>query len=230
MKKEKVSEMFDSIASKYDFLNGLLSLGTDKIWRRKLRGLLDAAHPSLVLDVAAGTGDLAVEAVKKHRKKVVGIDISEKMLAEGRRKIARKHLDNYIELLYGDAENLQFASDTFDAVTVAFGVRNFENREKGLSEIHRVTKPSGRIFILDFAMPRNPCIRFFYKFYFNRILPLVGKLFSRNFQAYKYLPESVENFPQYEQMTDILKATGYVNTRYISLSFGIAAIYSGEKP
>jgi demethylmenaquinone methyltransferase/2-methoxy-6-polyprenyl-1,4-benzoquinol methylase len=230
MKKEKVSEMFDGIAARYDFLNGLLSLGTDKIWRRKLRALLDAANPSLVLDVATGTGDLAVEAVRKHRKKVIGIDISEKMLAEGRGKIARKRLGDYIELLYGDAENLQFASGTFDAVTVAFGVRNFENREKGLSEIHRVTKSSGRILILDFSMPRNPCIRFFYRFYFHRILPPVGKLFSGNFQAYKYLPESVESFPQYEKMTDLLKTTGYVNTRYISLSFGIAAIYSGEKP
>ncbi|MDR2423323.1 MAG: bifunctional demethylmenaquinone methyltransferase/2-methoxy-6-polyprenyl-1,4-benzoquinol methylase UbiE [Prevotellaceae bacterium] len=228
MEKEKVAEMFDSIAPKYDFLNRLLSFGIDRRWRRRLRKMLDAEQPSVVLDIATGTGDLAIECVRKSEKTVTGIDISEKMLAEGRRKIAAKQLDKQINLLYGDCENLDFKSDTFDAVVVGFGVRNLENLEKGLKEIHRVTKPAGKVFILDFALPRHPLLCRIYKFYFFCILPVAGKIVSGNGAAYKYLPASVEQFPQYEQMTALLSAAGFSKTQYKPLTFGIAAIYSGE--
>jgi len=229
MEKNKVAEMFNSIAPEYDFLNRLLSLRIDKIWRRKLRKMLDASNPAVILDVATGTGDLAIECVKTKNRKVTGIDISEKMLDEGRKKIETKNLCDWIDLRYGDSENLEFASNTFDAVMVGFGVRNFENLEKGLSEMCRVTKPSGKVFILDFSMPRNPVILFLYRFYFFHILPFIGKIISKNNQAYRYLPESVSSFPQYEQMTSLMNKVGFANTKYKPLTFGIAVIYSGFK-
>jgi demethylmenaquinone methyltransferase/2-methoxy-6-polyprenyl-1,4-benzoquinol methylase len=228
MEKSKVSEMFNSIAHRYDFLNRTLSLGTDRIWRRKLRKMLDVYNPAVILDVATGTGDLAIECTKGGKRKITGVDISEKMLEKGREKIERKNLAGCIDLRYGDSENLDFESNTFDAVIVGFGVRNFENLEKGLREMHRVTKPSGKVFILDFSMPRNPVIRSLYRFYFFNILPLAGKMASGNDHAYRYLPESVNHFPQYEQMTDLMSKAGYINTRYKPLTFGIAVIYSGE--
>ncbi|MDR3244825.1 MAG: bifunctional demethylmenaquinone methyltransferase/2-methoxy-6-polyprenyl-1,4-benzoquinol methylase UbiE [Prevotellaceae bacterium] len=228
MEKNKVAEMFDDIAPGYDFLNSLLSLGIDRIWRRKLRKMLDLANSAVILDVATGTGDLAIECAKTKTRKVTGIDISEKMLDEGRKKIEKKNLAGCIELRYGDSENLEFASNTFDAVVVGFGVRNFENLKKGLTEMHRVTKPSGKVFILDFSMPRNPVILFLYRFYFFNILPFIGKIISKNNQAYRYLPESVSRFPQYEQMTSLMNKAGFENTKYKPLTFGIAVIYSGE--
>jgi demethylmenaquinone methyltransferase/2-methoxy-6-polyprenyl-1,4-benzoquinol methylase len=231
MEKSKVAEMFNSIAHGYDFLNRTLSLGTDRIWRRKLGKMLDVYNPVFILDVATGTGDLAIECTKgKNRKnrKITGIDISEKMLEKGREKIERKNLAGCIDLRYGDSENMEFESNTFDAVIVGFGVRNFENLEKGLREMHRVTKPSGRVFILDFSMPRNPVIRTLYRFYFFRILPLIGKTVSGNNHAYRYLPESVSYFPQYGQMTDLMSKAGFANAEYKPLTFGIAVIYSGE--
>lgn len=223
--------MFNSIASGYDFLNRTLSLGTDKIWRRKLRKMLDAENPDIILDVATGTADLAIECAGNKRKfrKIIGVDISGKMLEKGREKIERKHLGDRIDLRYGDSENLEFESNTFDAVIVAFGVRNFENLERGLREMYRVTKPSGNVFILDFSMPQNPFIRTLYTFYFFRILPFIGKTVSGNNHAYRYLPESVGNFPQYGQMTDLMTKAGFANTGYKALTFGIAAIYSGVK-
>jgi demethylmenaquinone methyltransferase/2-methoxy-6-polyprenyl-1,4-benzoquinol methylase len=232
MEKSKVAEMFDNIAPGYDFLNRTLSLGTDRIWRRKLRKMIEIDDPVVVLDIATGTADLAIECVKSKKnkfRKVTGVDISEKMLDKGREKIERKHLGNRIDLRYGDSENLEFESNTFDAVVVGFGVRNFENLDKGLSEMHRVTKPSGKVFILDFSMPRNPLIRTLYRFYFFHILPFVGKTVSGNNCAYRYLPESVCNFPQYEQMTGLMNKAGFANTKYKPLSFGIAVIYSGVK-
>ncbi|MDR1897374.1 MAG: bifunctional demethylmenaquinone methyltransferase/2-methoxy-6-polyprenyl-1,4-benzoquinol methylase UbiE [Prevotellaceae bacterium] len=229
MEKEKVAEMFDNIACEYDFLNGLLSLGIDKLWRRRLRKMLDAAAPAVVLDVATGTGDIAIECIKKHKKKITGVDISEKMLAEGRKKIESENLGNYIDLQYGDSENLEYESNSFDAVTAGFGVRNFENLEQGLREIHRVIKPSGKVFILDFSMPRNRFILKLYKFYFFGILPFIGRLISKHTSAYKYLPESVDSFPQYEKMTDLMSTIGFINTKYKPLTFGIAIIYVAEK-
>ncbi|MDR1593328.1 MAG: bifunctional demethylmenaquinone methyltransferase/2-methoxy-6-polyprenyl-1,4-benzoquinol methylase UbiE [Prevotellaceae bacterium] len=230
MEKSKVAEMFNNIAPGYDFLNRTLSLGTDRIWRRKLRKMLDVANPAVVLDVATGTGDLAIECAKKRKsREIIGVDISEKMLEKGREKIERKHLGDRIDLRYGDSENLEFESNTFDAVVVGFGVRNFENLERGLREMHRVTKPSGNVFILDFSMPRNMFIRTLYRFYFFRILPFIGKIVSGNNHAYRYLPESVSNFPQYEQMTSLMNKIGFANAVYKSLTFGIAVIYSGVK-
>ncbi|MDR1886452.1 MAG: bifunctional demethylmenaquinone methyltransferase/2-methoxy-6-polyprenyl-1,4-benzoquinol methylase UbiE [Prevotellaceae bacterium] len=231
MEKNKVAEMFNSIAPGYDFLNRLLSMGIDRIWRRKLRKMLDVSNPVVILDVATGTGDLAIECVqngKKKTRKITGIDISEKMLEKGREKIRKKNLADCIELRYGDSENLDFEPDTFDAVVVGFGVRNFENPEKGLLEMHRVTKPAGKVFILDFSLPRNPFIRTLYGFYFFRILPFIGKTVSGNNHAYGYLPESVNHFPQYEQMTNLMSKVGFENTEYKPLAFGIATIYSGE--
>jgi demethylmenaquinone methyltransferase/2-methoxy-6-polyprenyl-1,4-benzoquinol methylase len=229
MEKNKVAEMFNNIAPGYDFLNRMLSLGTDKLWRRKLRQMLDVCNPIVILDVATGTGDLAIECAKNKRtRKITGVDISEKMLEKGREKIEKKQLDDCIDLRYGDSENLEFESDMFDAVVVGFGVRNFENLEKGLREMYRVTKPSGKVFILDFSMPRNPFIRKLYSSYFFRILPFIGKIVSGNNHAYKYLPESVSRFPQYEQMTSLMNKVGFANTKYKPLTFGIAVIYSGE--
>jgi demethylmenaquinone methyltransferase/2-methoxy-6-polyprenyl-1,4-benzoquinol methylase len=229
MEKNKVSEMFDSIAPEYDFLNKTLSLGTDRIWRRKLRKMLDACNPAVILDVATGTGDLAIECIKNRKnRKIIGVDISEKMLEKGREKIEKKNLADCIDLRYGDSENLEFESNTFDAVIVGFGVRNFENLEKGFLEMHRVTKPSGKVFILDFSMPRNPFIRTLYGFYFFNILPFIGKMVSGDNHAYRYLPESVSRFPQYEQMTKLMTEAGFVNAKYRPLTFGIAIIYSGE--
>jgi demethylmenaquinone methyltransferase/2-methoxy-6-polyprenyl-1,4-benzoquinol methylase len=231
MEKSKVVEMFNDIAPGYDFLNRTLSLGTDRLWRRKLRKMLDASDSNVILDVATGTGDLAIECVKgkkKKMRKITGVDISEKMLEKGRKKIDKKHLGDCIDLRYGDSENLEFESNTFDAVVVGFGVRNFENLERGLREMYRVTKPSGKIFILDFSMPRNPFIRMLYSSYFFHILPFIGKIVSGNEHAYRYLPESVGGFPQYEQMTNLMNKAGFANTEYKSLTFGIAVIYSGE--
>jgi demethylmenaquinone methyltransferase/2-methoxy-6-polyprenyl-1,4-benzoquinol methylase len=233
MEKNRVAEMFDSIAFGYDFLNRTLSFGTDRIWRRKLRKMLDADNPAVILDVATGTGDLAVECARGKRRrirKITGVDISEKMLEIGRKKIERKHLADRIDLKYGDSENLEFESNTFDAVIVGFGVRNFENLEKGLQEMYRVTKPSGKVFILDFSMPRNPFIRRLYSFYFFHILPLIGKAVSGNSLAYQYLPESVSHFPQYEQMTGLMNKVGFANTKYKPLTFGIAVIYFATIP
>jgi demethylmenaquinone methyltransferase/2-methoxy-6-polyprenyl-1,4-benzoquinol methylase len=231
MDKRKVAEMFDGIASEYDFLNRLLSFGIDRIWRRQLRKMLDMSEAVMVLDVATGTGDLAIECVKNTRtkkRKIIGVDISEKMLEKGRTKIVRKHLADRIDLRYGDSENLDFDTDAFDATIVGFGVRNFENLDAGLKEIHRVTKIGGCVFILDFSSPRNAFIRTLYRFYFFRILPLIGQTVSGDDHAYKYLPESVDRFPQYEQMTGLMNRAGFTNTKYKSLSFGIAVIYSGE--
>jgi demethylmenaquinone methyltransferase/2-methoxy-6-polyprenyl-1,4-benzoquinol methylase len=232
MEKSKVVEMFNNIAPGYDFLNRTLSLGTDRIWRRQLRKMLDITNSSVILDVATGTGDLAIECAKNKKRKfreITGIDISEKMLEKGREKIERKHLDDRINLRYGDSENLEFESNTFDAVVVGFGVRNFENLEKGLREMHRVTKHSGNVFILDFSMPRNPFIRTLYRFYFFRILPFIGKIVSGNNHAYRYLPESVNSFPQYEQMTSLMENAGFASAKYKPLTFGIAVIYLGVK-
>jgi demethylmenaquinone methyltransferase/2-methoxy-6-polyprenyl-1,4-benzoquinol methylase len=230
MEKNKVSEMFDNIAPEYDFLNRTLSIGIDRIWRRKLRKMLDACNPNIILDVATGTGDLAIECTKSGKnRKITGVDISEKMLEIGRNKIEKKNLANRIDLRYGDSENMEFETGTFDAVTVGFGVRNFENLEKGLREMLRVTKPSGKVLILDFSMPRNPLIRTLYRFYFFYILPFIGKMVSGDNHAYRYLPESVSRFPQYEQMTDLMTEAGFANANYRPLTFGIAVIYSGDK-
>lgn len=228
-KREQVAQMFDNIAFRYDFLNSLLSLGIHKVWRKKCVRLLEPHQPKVILDVATGTADFALECVKLNPEKIIGVDISEGMMAFGRKKIKQKQLENLITLECGDAETLNFPDNHFDAIVVGFGVRNFENLEKGLQNLHRILKPGGRLVILEFSNPRNKLIKWLYNFYFNKVTPFIGRMFSKDIRAYTYLPESVKAFPDNENFTAILKTLKYENTSFKSLSFGIAAIYVGQK-
>jgi len=227
--KKYVEEMFDDIAGKYDFLNHFLSLGIDKLWRKRVVKELKKHNPKQILDIATGTGDSAIALLKTNAEKITGVDISKKMLAEGQKKIDKKQLSHKIELIHCDGENLEFENDIFDAANVAFGVRNFENLDKGLSEIYRTIKPNGIATILEFSMPKNVIIKQLYSVYFFHILPFIGRLFSKNKYAYKYLPQSVKTFPKREQFIEHLQNAGFRQTRRISLSFGIAEIYIGIK-
>lgn len=224
-----VREMFDDISPRYDLLNHLLSFGIDRIWRRKLVNLLGSRNPETVLDVATGTGDLAIAISKLNPHKIVGIDISEKMLEIGRRKLVDEGLNEIISLVKADAENIPFANDSFDAITVAFGVRNYEDLEKGLTEMHRVLRPGGIMLILEFSHPPSFPVKQFYSYYSRYMIPLLGRFISGNKMAYNYLPESVAAFPSGEQFLEILQKPGMKNTRQISLSMGIASIYVAEK-
>ena len=226
---KEVAGMFDSIAGKYDFLNHFFSLGIDKLWRRKLVRRLGKAKPIDVLDVATGTGDQAIAIVKAGIPNVIGVDISEQMLVEGRKKVAAKNLTDKITLAYGNCEELQFPDNSFDAISVSFGARNFENLEKGLAEMYRVLRPGGQVFILDFSMPKNMIVRSLYRFYFFRVMPFVGRLVSKDKTAYTYLPHSVDPFPKRESFLNTLQSLGFVNTYRISLSFGIAELYVGQR-
>lgn len=228
-KKEQVATMFNNISKKYDFLNHFLSLGIDIIWRKKAIRMLKNKEPKVILDIATGTGDFAIAAMKLNPNQVTGIDISEGMLSVGKEKIKEKKLDKVIELKLGDSENLNFADNTFDAYTVGFGVRNFENLEKGLSEMLRVLKPNGTAIILEFSKPKKFPIKQLYNFYFNKVLPGIGKLVSKDNAAYTYLPESVDAFPDGEDFTNILKKLGYKNPKATPLMFGIASIYKANK-
>ena len=228
-KREKVEDMFDRIAPRYDLLNRVLSAGIDRSWRKKAIRLLAPIQPKSILDIATGTGDLALEAVSLSPSKIIGVDISEQMLAAGRKKIAQRKLSHLIRLENGDSEDLSFADGTFDAVTVAFGVRNFEHLEKGLMEILRVLKPGGMAVILEFSQPRKFPVKQFYRFYSRYILPVIGQLVSSERAAYEYLPESVQAFPSGKQFTVILDRCGYWNTKSYPLTFGIASIYTGIK-
>ena len=229
-KKVQVESMFDSIAPKYDLLNHTLSLNIDKIWRRKVARMVGKCSPESILDVATGTCDLAIAVARKARpQSVCGIDLSEEMLNVGRQKVLKASLSDIIKVQKGDAENLPFADNTFDAITVAFGVRNFENLERGLAEMLRVLKPGGSCFILEFTMPTKFPVKQLYNFYFRRVLPLIGRMVSSNKVAYTYLPESVKAFPQYAQFQSIMQQCGYSSARCRTLSMGIAAIYVGTK-
>ncbi len=228
-KKEQVANMFDNIASKYDFLNHFLSLGIDKIWRKKLVKEVGMYKPSRILDVATGTGDLAIALSKLKPQSIVGIDIAVKMVEVGVEKVKDKKLDDVIFLQQGDSEMINYDSNTFDFATVAFGVRNFENPSLGLREIHRVLKQGGGLAVLEFAMPTKFPIKQFYKFYFFKILPFIGQFFSKDKSAYTYLPESVEAFPSGAKFLTLLKEAGFAKTRIIPLTFGVANIYIGEK-
>ncbi|MBL7859307.1 MAG: bifunctional demethylmenaquinone methyltransferase/2-methoxy-6-polyprenyl-1,4-benzoquinol methylase UbiE [Cyclobacteriaceae bacterium] len=228
-KKEQVAKMFDNISQRYDFLNHFLSLGIDKGWRKKAIRLLQASHPKIVLDVATGTGDFALEALRLNPDKVIGVDISEGMLEMGRKKIVTRGLSNKIELRSGDSENLPFEENKFDAVTVAFGVRNFENLETGLQEIFRVLKPGATVVILEFSRPQKFPFKQLYNVYFKGILPKIGQLISKDKAAYTYLPESVEAFPDGVEFERILQKVGFKNTACIPLTFGISSIYTGRK-
>ena len=228
-KEEQVATMFNNISKKYDFLNHFLSLGIDIIWRKKSIKLLKELQPKIILDIATGTGDFAIEALSLNPTKIIGIDISEGMLAVGKEKMKQKGVGHIIDLQLGDSENLSFDSNYFDAYTVGFGVRNFENLEKGLSEMLRVLKPNGRAVILEFSKPKAFPVKQLYHFYFNRILPSIGNLISKDNAAYTYLPESVNAFPEGDEFVQILNKLGYKNVQAIPLMFGISSIYTATK-
>jgi demethylmenaquinone methyltransferase / 2-methoxy-6-polyprenyl-1,4-benzoquinol methylase len=228
-KKEQVAQMFDNIAFRYDFLNSLLSLGIHKGWRRKCVKLIAPGNPRNILDVATGTADFAIECAKLKPAKITGIDISEGMMQHGREKIKKLRLESLITLESGDAETVSFPDNTFDAIVVGFGVRNFEHLEKGLSNMLRILKPGGKLCVLEFSYPRNFPIRQFYNIYFKHVTPAIGKLFSKDNRAYTYLPESVKAFPDNERFTAILEKLGYRQATFKPLSFGIAAIYTAVK-
>ncbi len=228
-KKQQVEEMFDSISKRYDFLNHFLSLGIDKGWRRKAVNELKDLHPSHILDMATGTADLAIEALRLNPKRITGIDLSEGMLSMGREKILSKGYNNVIELVKGDSEKILYPDNTFDACTVGFGVRNFENLEQGLQEIYRVLKPGAKLVVLEFSKPRKFPVKNLYNFYFNTILPFWGRYISKSNNAYSYLPESVKHFPDGEAFLNKLSATGFKQTNSQLLTFGICSIYTGIK-
>lgn len=228
-KKEQVAEMFDNISPKYDFLNHFLSMGIDYSWRKKVVKLISKNKPTNILDIATGTGDLAIAMRKTKATKIVGLDLSEGMLKVGRVKVKEKGLDQLIEMIQGDSENLPFEDNTFDAITVSFGVRNFENLEKGLSEIYRVLKPNGVFVVLEFSQPQNFPMKQLYGFYSKRILPFFGKLISNDASAYTYLPESVEAFPYGKNFTNILEKVGFKNATIKELTSGISSIYHSTK-
>lgn len=222
--------MFNAIAHKYDFLNHLLSMGIDRVWRNKAIKMLTPYKPAQILDIATGTGDFAIAALKLNPQKVVGIDISEGMLEKGKAKIIKKGYASVINLQLGDSENMTFPSNSFDAITIGFGVRNFENVNKGLAEMCRVLKQGGVVAVLEFTKPASFPFKQIYKFYFFYILPIIGKLFSKNSEAYSYLPESVMAFPERADFIDLMHQAGFVNGRFKVLTMGIASIYFAEKP
>lgn len=228
-KKEQVAKMFDNIAGNYDFLNHFLSMGIDIYWRKRLVKHLNKQAPKHILDVATGTGDLAIAMLKSNPEKVIGIDISKGMLEVGHKKIKEKGLEDRITLQQADSENLPFEDNHFDAVTVSFGARNFENLEKGLSEMCRVMIPGGKLYILEFSQPTSFPFKQIYQFYFKFVLPLVGKMVSNDNAAYTYLPESVGAFPYGEKLNNIIEECGYRNTKSYPLTMGIATIYIAEK-
>lgn len=229
-KKNQVSTMFNRIAPYYDFLNRLLSLGIDKIWRKKAIKALAKENPQLILDVATGTADVALETMRQLQpEKIIGIDISAEMLEIGRSKIKKRGLEKTIVLQEGDSEALPYPDETFDAITVAFGVRNFENLEKGLKEMQRVLKQNGKIVILEFSRPRIFPLKQLFNAYFKYLLPTIGRLTSKDPKAYRYLYESVQAFPDGEDFVNILHKTGYNSNECTPLSFGICSLYTGHK-
>jgi len=228
-KKAQVAEMFNNIAGKYDFLNHFLSLGIDKGWRKKAIREVAAVHPQSILDVATGTGDLAIAAAKLQPKQIVGVDIADQMLDVGRQKIKEKQLTNIISLANGDSENLPFATGQFDAVMCAYGVRNFEHLEAGLKEMNRVLKTGGKVVILEFSRPKQFPVKQLYKFYFRFILPALGKIVSKHSTAYTYLPESVMAFPEGNGFCKILEQCGFRQAKAKALTFGITTLYTAIK-
>lgn len=229
-KKEQVAEMFDRISGNYDKVNRFLTARTDLGWRKKALRMLKKDKPDFLLDVATGTGDMALLAYRLLKPgKIKGIDISSSMLEQGRKKIEKEGLAGKIELEQGDSETINYAQNTFDAVTAAFGVRNFENLEKGLAEMLRVLKPGGRLVILEFSKPRSKLINKFYKLYMKIVAPRVAGWFKQNKQAYHYLYDSATAFPERQSFIEILKKVGYTDTGFKPLSFGICCIYSGRK-
>lgn len=228
-KKEEVAEMFNNISKKYDFLNHFLSMGIDKSWRKKAVKILGQVQPKVILDMATGTGDFAIEALKLNPEKVVGVDLSPGMLEMGKEKMVKRGFDNIIDMQIGDSENLSFEDNYFDGYTVGFGVRNFENLEKGLTELLRVLKPGGIGVILEFSKPKKFPIKQGYHLYSHYILPTIGKTVSKDSRAYTYLPESIAAFPEGQDFKDIMAKVGYKNIDAKPVTGGIATIYYGFK-
>lgn len=229
-KKEQVAEMFDNVSGKYDLLNHVLSGGVDIYWRKKALSMLKNNRNDLVLDIATGTGDLAIEASRILKTgKIIGVDISRGMLEAGRAKIKKLGLEDKIEMQLGDSEKLLFDDNTFDTVIVSFGVRNFENLLKGLSDMNRVLKPGGTCMVVEFSKPTNYFFKQAYWLYSTKILPLIGKLVSKDSSAYTYLPESVKAFPDGEDFLKVYRDAGFKETRAIPLTFGICSVYIGKK-
>jgi demethylmenaquinone methyltransferase/2-methoxy-6-polyprenyl-1,4-benzoquinol methylase len=229
MQKEYVRSLFDNIALRYDLLNHLLSGGVDLYWRRAAIQTLTSQQPKSILDVATGTADFALAAMRLHPEEVIGVDISEQMLDIGRKKIARRQLAKTIQLQSGEAENLTFETGRFDAAIVAFGARNFEDLDKGLSEMNRVLRKDGKIVVLEFSRPQIFPMKQFYFFYFKHILPMVGRLISKDKEAYQYLPDTVMRFPEGKDFILRLRNAGFASVEEQRLTFGIATIYTGVK-
>ncbi|WP_324721743.1 bifunctional demethylmenaquinone methyltransferase/2-methoxy-6-polyprenyl-1,4-benzoquinol methylase UbiE [Salinimicrobium sp. HB62] len=228
-KKKQVEQMFDTISTNYDGLNRVISFGIDVKWRKKVVKMVSETNPHAVLDIATGTGDLAISLAKTGAKRIVGLDLSEGMLAVGRKKIREEDLSERIEMIQGDSEALPFEDNTFDAITVAFGVRNFENLEKGLAEILRVLKPGGIFVILETSVPTKFPFKQGYYFYTRNLLPLIGKLFSKDKVAYSYLSESAAAFPYGDKLNNILKEIGFIDVSHKPQTMGVATIYSASK-
>lgn len=228
-KKEQVTQMFDSISGNYDGLNRVISFGIDIKWRKRVVNIVKKCHPKKILDIATGTGDLAINLVNTEAEKIIGLDISSGMLEVGKRKIANKNLEDKIEMVLGDSETLPFEDSTFDAITVAFGVRNFENLEKGLKEILRVLKPKGSFVVLETSIPTKFPYKQGYIFHSKIILPLIGKLFSKDQSAYSYLSKSASIFPYGEDFNNILRKIGFINVENKPQTFGVATIYVASK-
>lgn len=228
-KKKQVEQMFDNISDNYDGLNRVISLGTDVKWRKKVVTTVSATKPQSILDIATGTGDLAIQMAQTNATRIVGLDLSEGMLKVGRRKISDKNLDSRIEMIQGDSENLPFEDNSFDAITVAFGVRNFENLDKGLEEIYRVLKPGGIFVVLETSVPTKFPYKQGYRLYSNFILPVIGKIFSKDKDAYSYLSESAANFPYGIAFNNILEKIGFIDVKDMPQTFGVSTIYIASK-
>jgi len=228
-KKEQVAQMFDNISGNYDNLNRVISFGIDTKWRKKVLKIVSDTKPKIILDIATGTGDLAILMSQTNAEKIIGLDISAGMLEVGKKKIETKNLSNVIDLVLGDSEKIPFEDNYFDAITVGFGVRNFENLEKGFAEILRVLKPNGVFVILETSVPDKTPYKQGYKFYSKNILPIIGKLFSKDDSAYGYLSESAAVFPYGEALNNILRKIGFIDVVAMPQTFGVATIYSASK-
>lgn len=228
-KKEQVEQMFDNIAGNYDNLNRVISFGIDVNWRKKVLKIVSDAKPKIILDIATGTGDLAILMTETNAEKIIGLDISDGMLEVGRTKIKQKNLNTKIEMVLADSENMPYTDNYFDAITVAFGVRNFENLEKGLTEILRVLKPNGIFVILETSVPEKFPFKQGYRFYSTTILPLIGKMFSKDDSAYQYLSDSASVFPFGEALNNILRKVGFIDVHAMPQTFGVATIYKATK-
>ncbi|WP_372794102.1 bifunctional demethylmenaquinone methyltransferase/2-methoxy-6-polyprenyl-1,4-benzoquinol methylase UbiE [Lutibacter sp.] len=228
-KKEQVAKMFDTISKEYDGLNRVISFGIDVKWRNKVVKIIGDTNPNSILDIATGTGDLAINLTKTKASKIIGLDISEGMLEVGRKKIEKLNLTNTIEMVFGDSEKIPFSDNSFDAITVAFGVRNFEDLEKGLSEIYRVLKTGGTFAVLETSIPTKTPYKQGYTFYSKNILPLIGKLFSKDKSAYKYLSDSAAAFPYGVAFNNILQKVGFIAIENKPQTFGVASIYIAKK-